>query len=161
MLFRSSQKLKVHIFFFLLHMNRVSCIVCHQISSVTSNTQAIRCYYCSRAIYVGNNNNKESDLPCLNSCLDFRLRTSRRLVSRVFSIKELKPPKGKRALLCGVTYKDQKFKLKGTIQDVLNMKKLLLEKFSFSSEAILVLAGTLSLSCFLIHGSYYRKEGSH
>ncbi|PHT30025.1 Metacaspase-1 [Capsicum baccatum] len=49
------------------------------------------------------------------------------------------PPSGKRALLCGVTYKKEKFRLKGTLHDVHSMKDLLLRKFNFSDDSILIL----------------------
>ncbi|KAF5731933.1 metacaspase-1-like [Tripterygium wilfordii] len=45
----------------------------------------------------------------------------------------------KRALLCGVSYRERKFKLKGTINDVNNIKSLLTETFHFPSENIRVL----------------------
>ncbi|KAJ1434932.1 Caspase-like domain superfamily [Sesbania bispinosa] len=45
----------------------------------------------------------------------------------------------KRAVLCGVTYSKRRFSLKGTINDVINMKTLLLNKFNFQMESIRVL----------------------
>ncbi|XP_031281838.1 metacaspase-1-like isoform X2 [Pistacia vera] len=45
----------------------------------------------------------------------------------------------KRAVLCGVSYKETKYKLKGTINDVKNMRDLLITKFGYQSEGILVL----------------------
>ncbi|XP_060167877.1 metacaspase-1-like [Lycium barbarum] len=50
------------------------------------------------------------------------------------------PPSGKRALLCGVTYKKEKFRLSGTLHDVNSMRNLLVKKISFSDESILILA---------------------
>ncbi|PHT30027.1 Metacaspase-1 [Capsicum baccatum] len=50
------------------------------------------------------------------------------------------PPRGKRALLCGVTFKKEKFRLKGTLHDVHSMRDLLLRKFNFSDDSILILA---------------------
>ena len=55
----------------------------------------------------------------------------------------------KRAVICGVTYGKRKFKLEGTINDVNNMKNLLLDKFKFPIGCIRVLTG-ISLSPFLI-----------
>ncbi|GFP98706.1 metacaspase-3 [Phtheirospermum japonicum] len=50
------------------------------------------------------------------------------------------PPLGrKRALLCGITYKGHRSSLKGSINDVLYMKTLLVERFGFPSPSILVL----------------------
>ncbi|KAJ8754809.1 hypothetical protein K2173_012733 [Erythroxylum novogranatense] len=45
----------------------------------------------------------------------------------------------KRALLIGVSYKKWKYKLKGTINDVKNMRDMLIEHFSFRLQNILVL----------------------
>ncbi|KAK8706571.1 hypothetical protein V6N13_050132 [Hibiscus sabdariffa] len=47
-------------------------------------------------------------------------------------------PANKRAVLCGVSYKKWKYKLKGTINDVLNMKDLLTQKYGFEEQNILV-----------------------
>ncbi|KAK2662959.1 hypothetical protein Ddye_001533 [Dipteronia dyeriana] len=49
-----------------------------------------------------------------------------------------KTPK-KRALLCGVSYKNSKDELKGTINDVNNMKDLLIHYFGFSEDNLLIL----------------------
>ncbi|KAF7803727.1 metacaspase-1-like isoform X1 [Senna tora] len=45
----------------------------------------------------------------------------------------------KRAVLCGVTYRKRKFRLKGTVNDVINMKELLVKVFEFPRECIRVL----------------------
>ncbi|PIN10988.1 Metacaspase involved in regulation of apoptosis [Handroanthus impetiginosus] len=51
------------------------------------------------------------------------------------------PPRpGKRALLCCVSYKKQKSELKGTEHDLKNMRDLLIKKFDFRPESILILA---------------------
>lgn len=50
----------------------------------------------------------------------------------------------KRAVLCGVTYKKWKYKLKGTINDVFNMKNLLIQYYEYRDENMLILTGILS-----------------
>ncbi|KAG7977457.1 hypothetical protein I3843_05G032800 [Carya illinoinensis] len=45
----------------------------------------------------------------------------------------------KRAVLCGVTYKNSKWQLKGSVNDVKCMQYLLAEKFSFPKDSILIL----------------------
>ncbi|EPS63992.1 hypothetical protein M569_10790, partial [Genlisea aurea] len=45
----------------------------------------------------------------------------------------------KRALLCGISYKDLPQSLKGSINDVLSMKRLLVERFGFPTSSIIVL----------------------
>ncbi|PKI37850.1 hypothetical protein CRG98_041800 [Punica granatum] len=47
----------------------------------------------------------------------------------------------KRAVLCGVTYRKRKYKLKGTLNDVKAMKQLLMERFGFVEESIRILTG--------------------
>lgn len=51
------------------------------------------------------------------------------------------PRRGRRALLCGVSYKKQKYELKGTLQDVRNIRDLLVHGYNFPTESILILAG--------------------
>lgn len=65
--------------------------------------------------------------------------------STLESIRKWETPKGKRALLCGVTYNNQKYKIKGTNYDVIKMKELLISKFRFPSSSIHILAGILIL----------------
>ncbi|XP_047973813.1 metacaspase-1-like [Salvia hispanica] len=48
--------------------------------------------------------------------------------------------RGKRALLCCISYKKKKFELKGTIHDMKNMRDLLIHQFHFPPESILILA---------------------
>lgn len=48
----------------------------------------------------------------------------------------------KRAVLCGITYKGHKQSLDGCINDVMCMRKLLVERFRFPVSSILVLTGT-------------------
>ncbi|KAK8648047.1 hypothetical protein V6N13_128809 [Hibiscus sabdariffa] len=48
-------------------------------------------------------------------------------------------PVKKRALLCGVSYKKCKYELKGTINDVKNMKDLLVDMYGFQEPNILLL----------------------
>lgn len=57
-------------------------------------------------------------------------------------------PRGKRALLCCISYKKKKFELKGTIHDMKNMKELLLHQFHFPPDSILILAGTITNCSF-------------
>ncbi|GLT50802.1 hypothetical protein SLA2020_242640 [Shorea laevis] len=45
----------------------------------------------------------------------------------------------KRTVLCGVSYKSKKFELKGTVDDVKNMRELLMNKFGYPKEYIRVL----------------------
>jgi hypothetical protein len=58
----------------------------------------------------------------------------------------------KRAVLCGVSYTKRKFRLKGTINDTINMKELLIKNFKFPIECIRVLTG-MTINFIL----YYRN----
>jgi hypothetical protein len=51
----------------------------------------------------------------------------------------------KRAVLCGVTYRNRKFRLKGTVNDVKSMRELLIKHFDYSQECIRVLTGNYYL----------------
>ncbi|KAL0375988.1 UNVERIFIED_CONTAM: Metacaspase-1 [Sesamum calycinum] len=51
------------------------------------------------------------------------------------------PRREKRALLCCVQYKNQKFELKGTKHDLNNMRDLLVKQFRFPTASMLILAG--------------------
>lgn len=62
------------------------------------------------------------------------------------SIRNWETVKGKRAVLCGVTYNKQKYKLKGTSYDVINMRELLISRFGFPISSIHILAGILNPS---------------
>jgi hypothetical protein len=53
----------------------------------------------------------------------------------------------KRAVLCGVSYTKRKFRLKGTINDTINMKELLIKNFKFPIECIRVLTG-MTINCY-------------
>ncbi|KAM7478980.1 hypothetical protein LguiA_027193 [Lonicera macranthoides] len=60
------------------------------------------------------------------------------------SISEWKVKPGKRALLIGVSYKKQKFRRKGSINDVESMDKLLIgDLFKFPSSSVYILADSL------------------
>ncbi|KAL0387136.1 UNVERIFIED_CONTAM: Metacaspase-1 [Sesamum radiatum] len=50
------------------------------------------------------------------------------------------PRREKRALLCCVQYKNQKFELKGTKHDLNNMRDLLVKQFRFPTASMLILA---------------------
>ncbi|KAG6711077.1 hypothetical protein I3842_05G035900 [Carya illinoinensis] len=54
----------------------------------------------------------------------------------------------KRALLCGVTYRDKTYSLKGTVNDVKRMKVLLMQRFGYRRDCIRILTETGSESDF-------------
>ncbi|KAL0422388.1 UNVERIFIED_CONTAM: Metacaspase-1 [Sesamum latifolium] len=139
-------------------MDSLICKYCRERSSVTPSTQYIRCHGCRRALSVGSTEDevlpkglsletKKKMTEEKERCLRVRKKflgsngqhgqTSSQPPS---VITQNPPPRGKRALLCGITYKKQKYELKGTAQDVKNMRDLLVKRFRFPEESILILA---------------------
>jgi hypothetical protein len=57
----------------------------------------------------------------------------------------------KRAVICGITYKNSRHELKGCITDAKCMKYLLANRFNFPESSTLMLTGTLALSLSLSH----------
>ncbi|GAB4853289.1 hypothetical protein Ancab_017473 [Ancistrocladus abbreviatus] len=58
----------------------------------------------------------------------------------------MEPQQGKRALICGVSYKKQKYKLKGTIIDVYKMKDFLEYRYGFLEHSIKILVDLLIIA---------------
>ncbi|KAH9697739.1 metacaspase-1 [Citrus sinensis] len=65
----------------------------------------------------------------------------RSLNTKPFSLSSSSSRPSRRAVLCGVSYNKGKFRLKGTINDVRNMRDLLINSFKFQEEGIIVLTG--------------------
>ncbi|XP_073122738.1 metacaspase-1-like isoform X3 [Henckelia pumila] len=65
---------------------------------------------------------------------------SKRVTAFIQEATSNQPPRGKRAFLCGVSYKNQKYELRGAAHDLKNMKSLLVEQFNFPNDSILILA---------------------
>ncbi|KAK4438176.1 Metacaspase-1 [Sesamum alatum] len=135
----------------------IICKYCRETSSLTPSTQYIRCHGCRRALSVGSTedevHSKGLSLETKQKMTEEKERCVR--VGRKFlgsnrqhgrssnqppSVIQDPPPRGKRAFLCGITYKKQKYELKGTALDVKNMKYLLVKRFRFPEESILILA---------------------
>lgn len=55
----------------------------------------------------------------------------------------------KRAVICGISYKNSRQELKGCVNDAKCMKYLLVNRFNFPESSILMLTGTFSLSTSL------------
>lgn len=146
-------------------MDSLTCKECKQRSShssVTPSTQHIRCHGCKRGLSVGNTYNGKSSRTSKDWSLELeKKKTEAKILCqslrKKFSgsnpqrsqtgspppsiITADPPPRGKRAFLCGVTYKKQKCELKGTAQDVKNIRDLLVQVYGFPSKSILILAG--------------------
>ncbi|XP_027162739.1 metacaspase-1-like [Coffea eugenioides] len=146
-------------------METVTCKTCHRISSVTKQTTKIRCHGCQGTILIGNSqvsvpldiskwpsHDQDNIIIERKRFHDFSKKISGISPRSSPSFSQFPtarisdtPPRGKRALLCGVSYnQNKKFKLRGTTPDVMNMAKLLVRQFGFPTNAIIVLGDFMS-----------------
>ncbi|KAK6241350.1 hypothetical protein SCA6_006739 [Theobroma cacao] len=141
---------------------KIVCQRCRQKFAATTNAETVVCPHCRKvnpnrtlqkrsstgehgkvsALWVGN---------CIRETLKKILRgstpkpaaalgsSSSTISSKLCALDYTGPRANKRALLCGVSYKKWKYKLKGTINDVSNMKDLLTQYYEYREENILVL----------------------
>nr|KYP60565.1 Metacaspase-3 [Cajanus cajan] len=124
----------------------LACSGCQHKFLVPISTTAYRCYKClcvSHSISGSEKSRKESRAKVfkhdeLNSA-NKNGALQKSLSPSPASSSSFSTPRYKRAVICGVTYGKRKFKLKGTINDVKNIKSLLLDKFKFPNECIRVL----------------------
>ncbi|KAK7412153.1 hypothetical protein VNO78_03602 [Psophocarpus tetragonolobus] len=107
----------------------LTCSGCNNQFVVPAIRNAYRCYKC----HCVSNSNGSFKLNNANSY------TNTTLSPFASSSLSLSTPGNKRAVICGVSYGKRKFKLEGTVNDVVNMKSLLLDKFKFPTHCIRVL----------------------
>ncbi|XP_022726280.1 metacaspase-1-like [Durio zibethinus] len=141
---------------------RIVCQRCRQKFSASTNLETVICPYCHMINPNRTFTNQSSSLehgrisyPFIDNIMKEKqklkkiLRCSRQKPAASGSSSTKYPklcafdysgpwPK-KRAVLCGVSYKKWKYRLKGTINDVFNMKQLLIQNYEFKEENILVL----------------------
>ncbi|XP_027106258.1 metacaspase-3 isoform X1 [Coffea arabica] len=150
-------------------MDTVTCKTCHRISSATKHTTKIRCHGCQGTILIGNSQvSVPLDMSKWPSHDQDNIMTERKgfryFCKKISGISPRSspsfsqfptarlsdtPPRGKRALLCGVSYnQNKKLKLRGTTPDVMNMAKLLVQQFGFPTNAILVLGGIADFTSY-------------
>ncbi|XP_030539125.1 metacaspase-1-like isoform X2 [Rhodamnia argentea] len=108
----------------------ISCSQCQKQMRPVWTLKEMHCPSCQNLIKLTRNSSSSSSS---------RTSSNRYSVpgSGMTSATKLHP--GKRAVLCGVSYKKRKYELKGTVNDVKHMKELLLRTFGFLEENILVL----------------------
>ncbi|XP_019171581.1 PREDICTED: metacaspase-1-like [Ipomoea nil] len=138
-------------------MAALTCNLCGQELAVPPHSRVIRCRKCNTVISLGDGQQQEMAVQEQGSSASFGRRRFLQVFNRFSwgnspqspslssslnqSVAGLQPPRsGKRALLCGVTYKNNRFKVRGSLQDVKSMQELLLQHFSFQQSSILVLA---------------------
>lgn len=132
--------------------SRITCISCDQIFSVSPYSRAeVRCPACRQLnrLYPG----VDGKFSTASSIGGFLSKTQRKISgssSHHLKIDTSPLPLAssssqylrKRAVLCGVSYKNCKHKLKGTVNDAMNMKHCLKHHFDFHTDQIRLLTGT-------------------
>lgn len=136
---------------------------CRKNLSIPSNALIIRCLECQTAYSVANNDDDDRSDEVLNYkgmkdwCQDLEIKkqevklhfkklpltccnpqTKNSLPPPISAIAQ--PRGGRRALICGVSYKKKKHELKGTAQDVKNMHNMLRKEYGFPEESFLILS---------------------
>ncbi|TKY71471.1 Metacaspase-1 protein [Spatholobus suberectus] len=124
----------------------LTCCGCKHEFLVPTTTTAHRCYIClsvSNSISVSVQSTKGSRAKLFTHDQLNNANTNgaslRSSSSAAGSSSSLSTPCNKRAVICGVTYGKRKFKLEGTMNDVINMTNLLVDKFKFPIGCIRVL----------------------
>ncbi|XP_054776625.1 metacaspase-3-like [Prosopis cineraria] len=127
---------------------KITCSGCGGEFVVPIKTGAYRCSICQAVTTISGPVQRSSDSPIpgqklkLDSILFKRNQSDRSHQSSSSSTESpfaLSSRCNKRALLCGVTYKKKRYKLKGTINDVMNMREMLVKFFDFPKESIRIL----------------------
>jgi len=143
---------------------KLACSDCRREVLVPTKTTTNQCYECegARKSISGFTQSRENSLRAklLN---EDQLRNASPNASRHSSPLSTTTTANKRAVLCGVTYSRRRYMLKGTVNDVVNMKKLLVDNFAFPIESIRVLTGifyrnfcfdTMLCSCMYSFNAY-------
>lgn len=144
-------------------MDTLTCKKCRQTSSLPASAQYIRCFGCKTVYSLTTTTTTSSDAVSYKGSQEWTLDLSKKKTEAKFLCGSLRqklpfsnkqhsitlpraisfndePRRGRRALVCGVSYKKQKHELKGSALDVRNMSELLLRDFRFPAESVLVLA---------------------
>ncbi|XP_057804003.1 metacaspase-1-like [Salvia miltiorrhiza] len=147
-------------------MEALTCKKCRRTSSLPSSAQRIRCYGCKTvyslstttttttdAVRYKGSTTDERSLDLSKNKTEAKLcRSLRRKLPFTNPAPQQSPSlpgaisldneahRGRRALICGVSYKNQKHELKGSAQDVKKMSSLLLDHYHFPAESVLILA---------------------
>lgn len=131
----------------------------------TTTNISVKCWHCNAQVSVTNRVTKYRCSECKEvTCItttwimpsDDKSFSSKRWCQKIHKDKTIRTPyldslnssprqgssrSKKRALLCGVTYNAKKYMLRGTINDVVNMRDFLINGFGYSKECIRVLTG--------------------
>ncbi|KAL5857331.1 hypothetical protein ACOSQ3_004789 [Xanthoceras sorbifolium] len=131
------------------YSRKIQCIHCRQRLSPQAREAKIKCPGCALDIEISKPENERSSRENSNTCpkniiskfwkpTDPNPKTPLNIVPSPFQLPHSSRP-NKRAVLCGVTYNKRKYRLKGTINDVKNIRDMLIKKFGFLQNGIIVL----------------------
>ncbi|KAG4945406.1 hypothetical protein JHK87_041413 [Glycine soja] len=121
---------------------KLTCSGCQRKFLLPTITNAYRCYKCNSVTNstIGSEQSRKDSGVFKHDQLNNAYPNGALLPPSASCSLSLSMTMGnKRAVICGVTYGKRKFKLEGTINDVNNMKNLLLDKFKFPIGCIRVL----------------------
>lgn len=120
----------------------VECNNCHTILQLPHGAQSIRCVFCSAVITDTTETRRRTRLL---SYMNNSFLLSHGRVSATAGQKIQPPPAfgRKRALIIGITYKKTKYELKGCLNDAKCMKYLLVNRFKFPQDSVLMLTGKI------------------
>ncbi|XP_060676152.1 metacaspase-1 isoform X2 [Ziziphus jujuba] len=139
-----------------MNYDNIKCKTCGASTLVPPTAYQQRCSQCNKINYMtpkiqqpsANNNNDQYQCPFFRAfaskcCKDKKLKSPYPgSLNNIHSSSDTTSRRSnKRALLCGVTYNTRKYKLKGTVNDVINMKELLINQFHYPPESIKVMTG--------------------
>lgn len=114
----------------------VECNNCHTILQLPHGAQSIRCVFCSAVITDTTGTRRRTRL------LSY-MNNSFLLSHGGQKIQPLPAFGRKRALIIGITYKKTKYELKGCLNDAKCMKYLLVNRFKFPQDSVLMLTGKI------------------
>lgn len=113
----------------------VPCNGCKHLLMVEENTRNVCCPSCQTITSVTKKKiTRESEIPKGNYGKEME-------ANGLFPMDLPAPRRAKRAVLCGVTYQERKYRLKGTKYDVKDMYGLLFHYLGFSNDSIRLLTG--------------------
>ncbi|WJZ84561.1 hypothetical protein VitviT2T_004161 [Vitis vinifera] len=104
----------------------IQCSKCSSNIEVPPTAQTIHCRQCNTYILVSRASRSISGNPLVMS-------------KQVTNSGATQPRLNKRALLCGVSYRGLKYRLRGTINDVNRMQQFLTKRFNFPKQSIRIL----------------------
>lgn len=127
----------------------VDCSNCRRALQLPPGALSIRCAICHAITHIANPRNLTS--PSSSS----RISPVPSMAPSPYNHAPRLPPPSvhgrKRAVICGISYRNSRHELKGCINDAKCMKYLLVQRFNFPESSILMLTGAVSHNFALLH----------